>query len=37
MDFVDRLEAMGSTDINRAVIEALGLAEEDACPPPSSS
>ena len=29
MDFVDRLEAMGSTDINRAVIEALGLAEED--------
>ena len=27
-DFLDRLEAMGSTDINRAMIEALGLAEE---------
>ena len=27
-DFLDRLEAMGSTDINRAMIEAVGLAEE---------
>lgn len=28
-DFIDRLEAMGSTDINRAMIEALSLAEDD--------
>ena len=27
-DFVDRLEAMGATDINRALSEATGLAEE---------
>ncbi len=27
-DFLDRLEAMGSTDINRAMIEGVGLAEE---------
>ena len=27
-DFLDRPEAMGSTDINRAMIEAVGLAEE---------
>ena len=27
-DFLDRLEATGSTDINRAMIEAVGLAEE---------
>ena len=28
-DFVDRLEAIGATDINRALSEATGLAEED--------
>jgi len=28
-DFVDRLEAMGATDINRALSEATGLAEGD--------
>lgn len=28
-EFVDRLDALGSTDINRALLEAIGLADEE--------